>query len=443
MTSKPSATLTNLATLLPSLPAFPEESWRRTDPSAFFLPEYDMLDFCGKPVLEALAQGARPWKIGFEDNTSSEGVATVKKRLLEHLPEESVDALLEIDATRLAFVFLDNGFASVVSPARGAGSAQIEISGVSVDPFAVVGGSAIGAALAARLRAAVPQTLTVNVRAPAGLSDTPFTLVVVASGEPAFSQSFQHVRYVVEEGARADILHIDSGAHFAHHRHDVVVLPGALVNEAWFHTGKEHQSESSLLLERRVDVSEGGAFSDALVFSPAGAVRVVSNVVLRGEKAQARCSTAVVASSGVLDYEPVHEHVRPGGTSELHTKMVASGRGRAVFQGLVLVHKDAPRSEAVQINKNLLLSKRARVDSLPRLEILPNEVSCKHGSATGEVDAKQLYYLATRGFSEEQAKALVIRGFAMEGVDALPSESVLARVADVAVEALVSQVVKA
>jgi hypothetical protein len=439
MTSK------SIVTLLPSLPALPEESWRRTDPAAFFLPESDMLDFSGKPVVEALAQGARPWKIAFEDTGSAESVSTVRTLLSAHLSPASLDALFALESSRTAFLFLDDGFARVVSPARGTsqtGVGGIEISGVSVDLSAVVGRSAIGAALSARLRAAVPQTLTVKVTAPRGLSESAFTLVVVAAGASAFSQSFHHVRYVVESGARADILHIDAGSHFAHHRHDIFVSSGAQVNEAWFHAGTERHVDASLLLERRVEVGEGGLFRDALVFAPTGAVRVVSNVVLCGEKAQAHCSTAVVASSGVLDYEPVHEHAGPGAKSDLRAKMVASGRGRAVFQGLVLVHKEAPRSEAVQINKNLLLSKRARIDSLPRLEILPNEVSCKHGSATGEVDAKQLYYLGTRGFSEEQAKALVIRGFAMEGVDALPREGVLAQLAEDTVDALVSGVVK-
>jgi Fe-S cluster assembly protein SufD len=123
-------------------------------------------------------------------------------------------------------------------------------------------------------------------------------------------------------------------------------------------------------------------------------------------------------------------------------KMIASGRGRAVFQGLVVVHKEAPGTDAVQLNKNLVLSKRARIDSLPRLEILPNEVSCKHGSATGEIDARQIYYLGTRGLSEEQARALVLQGFALEGIGALPSENVLFAVAEEVVTGLVARIAK-
>ena len=97
----------------------------------------------------------------------------------------------------------------------------------------------------------------------------------------------------------------------------------------------------------------------------------------------------------------------------------------------------------MQENKNLVLSKRARVDALPRLEILPNEVACKHGSATGELDPRQLYYLTTRGFSLDEAKALVVRGFALEGLCGLSPESALYVAAECLVSGLVAKVVKA
>lgn len=439
--------LSKLSAQLPSLPAKPEESWRRSDPSAFFLPDSELLDFAGKPVLEALAHGARPWKISFADTGTAQSTAVVKSALETVLSAESALALASLDASRTAFVFAGDGFARVITPARETSKVAIEIAGVPVEPHAVVPSSAIGEALAFRLRAAVPQSLTITTtRLSQGGFATPeedvTTLVVVAGGSPAYSQSHNYIRYVAAEGCKVDILHIDAGAGYAHHRHDVLVARGAEVRETWMHVGSERQESASQLFERRVEVSEAATLRDALIFSPSGSARVISNVVLGGEKAQAHCSTVIVVGGGTLDYEPVQEHVAPGGASDLRAKMVVSGRGRAVFQGLVVVRKEAPRTDAVQINKNLVLSKRARIDSLPRLEILPNEVSCKHGSATGEIDARQLYYLSTRGFTEEQGKALVIRGFALEGVAALPQSSSLFPIAEDAVSGLIARVVK-
>jgi Fe-S cluster assembly protein SufD len=428
--------------LLPGLPPVPEESWRRTAPEAFFLPPSEMLAFSGKPVLEALAQGARPWKIALEDTGSPEVQARVKDTLSSVLPASAVEALAALKAESTAFVFLEDGLARVVTPAAGVGRYVVEVSGAPADVHAVVGTSVIGAALAARLRATVPHALTVNIRPKGMQAEEALTLVVVAAGSPAYAQSWRHIRYVAAQGVKVDLLHVDGGASFAHHRHDVVVAPGAELNEAWIHVGAERNVDGHQLLERRVEVDAGATFRDALVFAPAGTVRVVSNVVLAGRKALAHGSAAVIASGGAIDYEPVQEHVGPGGTSDLMAKMIASGRGRAVFQGLVVVHKEAPGTDAVQLNKNLVLSKRARIDSLPRLEILPNEVSCKHGSATGEIDARQIYYLGTRGLSEEQARALVLQGFALEGIGALPSENVLFAVAEEVVTGLVARIAK-
>lgn len=95
---------------------------------------------------------------------------------------------------------------------------------------------------------------------------------------------------------------------------------------------------------------------------------------------------------------------------------------------------------ASQVNKNLVLSKRARIDAMPRLRILPDEVSCKHGSATGEIDARQVYYLQTRGFTEQEAKAQIVGGFILDGLAQLPQNSPLQNLAGVVLEQGLSRV---
>jgi Fe-S cluster assembly protein SufD len=79
---------------------------------------------------------------------------------------------------------------------------------------------------------------------------------------------------------------------------------------------------------------------------------------------------------------------------------------------------------------------------MPRLRILPDEVSCKHGSATGELDSKQIHYLMTRGFSEHEAKELVVRGFVLEGLLQLPEGSSLSAWASVMLNQGLDRVLK-
>lgn len=106
------------------------------------------------------------------------------------------------------------------------------------------------------------------------------------------------------------------------------------------------------------------------------------------------------------------EHVAPHTTSEEDYRGIADGRGRGVFNGKVHVHPDAQKTDARQSSRNLLLSPTAEIDSKPELEIYANDVKCSHGSTTGQLDATSLFYLRSRGISEDEARALLIRAFA-------------------------------
>jgi Fe-S cluster assembly protein SufD len=428
-----------LALFLPPLPAMPEESWRRTDPASFYLPPEEMLDFSGKPVAEALLAPRLPWKIQFEENQQRQW-DLLEKNIATLAPlansSNSFEAL-KAQASQVVLIEIAQGTVKVAYPA-GFDAASLELAAVPNHNAAVATGSLIGAGLASRLRAAVPFVLEVRAARAQGLA-----VVTQVQSNVAFSQSFSSVNYVVKSQQNMNIMHFDLGSAFAHHRHEIVLEDGAQASETWWHLGQERQDGQNQLLERRVTLNKGTTFSDALVFAPRGHVRVVSNVVSQGYNARYQGSTSVVAGgAGVLDYEPLQEHVSPGGASHLKVKMVASGRARAIFQGLISVKAEAPHSDASQVNKNLVLSKRARVDAQPRLEILPNEVSCKHGSATGELDGKQLYYLTSRGFSQEEAKAMVVRGFALEGLCGLSAEHPFSQMAEDVVGGLVHSLVR-
>jgi len=93
------------------------------------------------------------------------------------------------------------------------------------------------------------------------------------------------------------------------------------------------------------------------------------------------------------------------------------GRSRGVFYGNVIVHQDAQKTNATQTNKNLLLSKDALADSTPGLQILANDVKCKHGSSIGQLDEGAVFYLRSRGLDVDAARALLTYAFAREIVD--------------------------
>jgi Fe-S cluster assembly protein SufD len=120
-----------------------------------------------------------------------------------------------------------------------------------------------------------------------------------------------------------------------------------------------------------------------------------------------------------LDAHTRIDHAKPHGTSREVYKGILNGSARGVFHGRIVVRKDAQKTDAYQTNKNLLLSRDALVNSTPQLEILADDVKCKHGSTTGQLEEGALFYLQSRGISLEAARGLLTWAFASDLVQKL------------------------
>ena len=118
-----------------------------------------------------------------------------------------------------------------------------------------------------------------------------------------------------------------------------------------------------------------------------------------------------------LDQQITVVHLAKDGTSRQSFRGVLDGASVGVFNGGIDVCPGADGTDAEQSNDNLLLSNRAEVNTQPRLEILADEVACKHGATVGQLDDTALYYLRSRGIGADDARRLLIRGFADQVVD--------------------------
>jgi len=112
-------------------------------------------------------------------------------------------------------------------------------------------------------------------------------------------------------------------------------------------------------------------------------------------------------------------HSVPGCTSREQFRGILYGKGRAVFDGRILVEKQAQRSDAVLTNDNLVLCRDAEVDTKPQLEIHADDVSCSHGTTVGQLDPQQLFYLRSRGIDVPTARNMLCLGFAGEVIDTI------------------------
>lgn len=111
-----------------------------------------------------------------------------------------------------------------------------------------------------------------------------------------------------------------------------------------------------------------------------------------------------------------------GVTRQLH-KCIVDDRAHAVFNGKVFVPKAAQLTDAGQLNRNLLLSPKARVDTKPQLEIVADNVKCTHGATVGQLETDEIFYLQSRGIDTQSARRLLVHAFAYEVLVQLPIPS--------------------
>jgi Fe-S cluster assembly protein SufD len=112
-----------------------------------------------------------------------------------------------------------------------------------------------------------------------------------------------------------------------------------------------------------------------------------------------------------------------GITNQLH-KCIVDDRAHAIFNGKVFVPQSAQQTNAGQLNRNLLLSAKARIDTKPQLEITADNVKCSHGATVSQLEDDEIFYLQSRGLDIETAKILLINAFAVEIIDRIPVASV-------------------
>lgn len=175
-------------------------------------------------------------------------------------------------------------------------------------------------------------------------------------------------------------------------------------------------------------LERGCHFTAHAVTLSGGFVRNNVNVVLDGEGAECELNGLYLADGKQhVDNFTEIAHSKPRARSLELYKGILSGDAHGVFNGKIVVHKDAQKSDARQTNKNLLLSGNAVVHTKPQLEINADDVKCSHGSTIGQLDADAMFYLRARGLGPEEARSLLSFAFASDVVgrmriDALRSQ---------------------
>ena len=167
------------------------------------------------------------------------------------------------------------------------------------------------------------------------------------------------------------------------------------------------------------------------------------NIAVNGEQCETMLDGLYLpANDQLVDHHTFIDHTQPNCSSREIFKGIITGKSRSVFNGKIFVRREAQKTDSKQTNKNLLLSDEATVDTKPQLEIFADDVKCTHGATVGGLDAASLFYVKSRGISEEAARALLTVGFAGEVTNYINNEALRKHVDTLVIERLQEKVVK-
>jgi len=153
--------------------------------------------------------------------------------------------------------------------------------------------------------------------------------------------------------------------------------------------------------------------------------RIDVDIIHAGQHAKAKMNAIYLLAEGeIFDMHSTIEHAVPNGTTQENARGIIGDRARAVFSGRIHIHRDAQKTLAELNNRNLLLSRRAIINTKPELEIYADDVQCAHGATVAEIEEQALYYLMSRGIKRSKALVMLNFGFIQELVNAINNEPI-------------------
>jgi Fe-S cluster assembly protein SufD len=232
------------------------------------------------------------------------------------------------------------------------------------------------------------------------------------SGEPAMS----HPRNLIlaGEASQAAIVEVYAGGAGGNYFTNAVteLLAGETAVIEHYKLQQESQ-EAFHVATLQVRQQRSSNFAAHSVSLGGALVRNNVNAVLDGDGAQCTLNGLYLTGGRQhVDTHTVLDHAKPHCGSREYYKGILDGRSSAVFNGGIVVRKDAQKTDAIQSNKNLLLSRDAVINTKPQLQIWADDVRCTHGATIGQLDSEALFYLRSRGIGHDEARHLLTYAFA-------------------------------
>lgn len=224
---------------------------------------------------------------------------------------------------------------------------------------------------------------------------------------------------IVEEGAEATIAERYSSradeVYLTNAVTEIFVGDGAVVK----HYAINRESPKAFhVVSRNIEIGEQAHFESHAVMMGGAITRNNVTPSFVGRDSDGILNGLYIAGTGQhMDNSMRVLHNAEHCRSRQYYKGLLDGSGHGVFTGRIVVAPGAQKTDAIQSNANLLLSRDAQANSRPQLEIYADDVRCTHGATVGELDEEAIFYLRSRGMSEEMARALLVGAFARENIE--------------------------
>jgi Fe-S cluster assembly protein SufD len=255
-------------------------------------------------------------------------------------------------------------------------------------------------------------------RVPSGkIIEQPIEIHHVGAGQGTAPPHY-HPRILIVVGANAHCTIVETyqgtGSYFTNAVTEIVAGDGAVIDH---YKIQEESREASHIATMQVTLGRSANFTSHSISIGGALVRNDANATLSEGTDATLNGLYIVNGSQHVDNHTVIDHAKPHGTSHEVYKGILDGKASAVFNGRIVVRKDAQKTDSKQTNKNLVLSDDAVIDTKPELQILADDVRCTHGATIGQLDAEALFYLQSRGIGKSQARDVLTYAFAQDIID--------------------------
>jgi Fe-S cluster assembly protein SufD len=228
--------------------------------------------------------------------------------------------------------------------------------------------------------------------------------------------SYPRTLIVVGANAQCAIIetYLGEGLHFTNAVTEIVAGEGAVVD---YYKVQRESFEAYHVATMQATLGRSASFRAHSISLGGALARNDANVTLSEGTEATLNGLYIVNGRQHVDNHTEIDHAKPHGTSHELYKGILDERATAVFNGRIIVRKDAQKTDSKQTNKNLVLSDDAVINTKPELQILADDVRCTHGATIGQLDAEAMFYLQSRGIGKRQARDLLTYAFAQDIID--------------------------